>query len=182
MNEIWKDIAGYEGIYQVSNCGNVRSLNWGNRGIVKNLWLKPHRNGYSQVEFHKNGERKMFTVHRLVALSFVEGYEDGLVVNHKDEDKQNNCLENLEWCTTSENVLYSLPHRKKVLSRNVQKFRPRTDMLPVEQISVDGNAVGQWRSTIEIKEKLGYNDWSIKQCCRGNRKTAYGYRWRYAIQ
>ena len=179
--EIWKDIPGYEGLYQVSNLGNVRSLRYGNRDEVRELFLKPHTNGYLQVELHKNGKRKMFTVHRLVAKAFVDGYDEGLMVNHIDENKKNNVATNLEWVSASQNVLHSISHRKVVKTRNYPKFHPRTDKRPVVQMSLDGEPIKHWSSTIEVKEKLGYSDWSVKQCCRGNRQTAYGYKWQYAV-
>lgn len=181
--EIWKDIAGYEGLYQVSNLGNVRSLRYRNRDEVRELFLKPHVRGYLQVELHKDGKRKMFTVHRLVALAFVDGYEENKQVNHIDENKRNNVSTNLEWVSASQNVLHSISHRKVVNGelRYYPKFQARTDKRPVVQMSLDGEIIERWESTIKVKEKLGYSDWSVKQCCRGNRQTAYGYKWQYAI-
>jgi len=167
--EIWKDIQGYEGLYQVSNLGNVRSLHYRNTNNVKELFLKPHNRGYLQVELHKDGVRKMFTVHRLVAMAFVDGYAEDRDVNHIDENKHNNRASNLEWVSTSQNVLHSITHRT-----------PRTCADSVIQMSLDGRVLRKWNSTVEIRKKLGYSDWSIKQCCRGERKTAYGYRWQYA--
>lgn len=166
--EIWKDVKGYEGLYQISNLGNVRSMNWRNTGCIKNLYLKPHCKGYLQVELHKNAKRKMFTVHRLVALHFVNGYENGKVVNHKNEDKTDNRADNLEWVSSSFNRLYS---------RNEEHC---CDM-PVNQYSLSGNFLKRWSSPRAIKSVLGYSDWSIKECCNGNRKQAYGYKWQYAI-
>ena len=179
--EVWKDIDGYEGLYQVSNTGKVRSLRYRNRDEVRELFLKPHNQGYLQVELHKNGKRKMFTVHRLVAMAFVDGYEVGKEVNHIDENKRNNVSTNLEWVSASQNVLHSISHRRSVKTRNYPKFHARTDKQAVLQISLDGEVIKRWESSIEVKEKLGYSDWSIKQCCRHKRKTAYGYRWQYAI-
>ena len=180
LMEIWKDIKGYEGLYQVSNLGRVRSLHYRNTNEVRELFLKPHNRGYLQVELHRYGDRKMFTVHRLVALAFVDGFAKNREVNHIDENKHNNRADNLEWVTTSENVLHSAAHRKKVKTRNYPKFRPRTDNRAILQFSLDGHLIKRWVSTIEVKEKLGYSDWSIKQCCRGKRKTAYGCMWQYA--
>lgn len=177
--EIWKDIQGYEGLYQVSNYGKVRSLHYRHTDEIKELFLKPHNRGYLQVELHKNGKRRMFTVHRLVALAFVDGFSESREVNHIDENKHNNRAENLEWVSTSENVLHSVSHRKKVESRNYPKFHARSDKCKVVQLSLDGVPIRQWDSTIEVKQELGYSDWSIKQCCRGKRKTAYGYMWQY---
>ncbi|MGN0558368.1 MAG: NUMOD4 domain-containing protein [Acutalibacteraceae bacterium] len=179
--EVWKDIDGYEELYQVSNTGKVRSLRYKNRDEVRELFLKPHNQGYLQVELHKNGKRKMFTVHRLVAMAFVDGYGEGKVVNHIDENKQNNVSTNLEWVSASQNVLHSISHRRSVKTRNYPKFHARTDKQEVIQISLDGKVIKHWKSSIEVKEKLGYSDWSIKQCCRRKRKTAYGYRWQYAV-
>ena len=106
--EVWKDIQGYEGLYQVSNLGNVRSLNWRNTGQVRNLYLKPQNRGYLQVELAKCGQKRGFTVHRLVAMAFVSGYAEGKVVNHINEDKRDNRAENLEWVSQSDNTLLFL--------------------------------------------------------------------------
>ena len=102
MNEVWKDIEGYEGIYQVSSFGRVRRVK---DGSLMNG--NTRKDGYKQVTLCKEGEGRAYGVHRLVALAFVEGYADGLVVNHKDEDKQNNHADNLEWCTRSYNQTYN---------------------------------------------------------------------------
>lgn len=171
MFEVWKDIDGYEGLYQVSNQGNVRSLNWGNKGIVRNLYLKPHTRGYLQVELHKNSKRKMFTVHRLVATHFVQGYADDKIVNHINEIKTDNRAENLEWVSYSYNNLYSL-------RRHPRKHGSSPSVI---QYSMRGEFIREWCSPIDIKHELGYSDWSIRECCRGNRKQAYGYRWQFAI-
>lgn len=188
--EVWKDIAGYEGLYQVSSHGNVRSLNWGNRGFVKNLYLKPHNKGYLQVELSNRGIKKMHTVHRLVALAFVPGYSEGLVVNHLDENKQNNRCENLEWCTTSENTKHSCNIHPQRYSNN-GKHRHQSSRasslkgrylfgVPIIQCDQSGKTLQTWSSPVEIRNALGYSDWSIRECCRGKRKQAYGYIWQYA--
>lgn len=171
MVEVWRDINGYEGLYQVSNLGNVRSLNWGNTGVVRNLYLKPHRKGYLQVELHKNAKRRMFTVHRLVATHFVQGFAIDRVVNHINEIKTDNRAENLEWVSYSYNNLYSWRNRQRNLSSSP----------PVIQYSMQGEVIKVWDSPIDVKHSLRYSDWSIRECCRGKRKQAYGYRWQFAI-
>ena len=103
MEEVFKPIPGYEGYYNVSNKGRVYSL-------ISNKILKTWFDGrgrYQRIRLYKDGERKNYDIHKLVALTFVEGYKEGLEVNHIDEDKTNNNPNNLEWCTHSENMLYS---------------------------------------------------------------------------
>ncbi len=174
MEEIWKDVVGYEGLYQVSNLGNVKSLNWGKTGKSKNLWLKPHTKGYLQVELAKNGIKHFYLVHRLVAEAFIQNPFNFPVINHIDEDKTNNSVSNLEWCTKSYNTRYSMdlhPTRKhKELRFN----------LPILQLTLNGEIVKTWECSRTIFLETGMSDWSISECCRGNRKTAYGYKWQYA--
>ena len=169
--ETWVDIPEYEGLYQVSNMGNVRSLNWNKTGQSRNLFLKPHTRGYLQVELRRNGKRRMYTVHKLVARCFVGGYKEGLVVNHLNEDKTDNRAENLEWCTTAQNINYSRKNKK----------HPALKLLtPIAQFTSEGTLICVWNSATEIKHTLGFSDWSIKECCKGKRKQAYGYMWQYA--
>lgn len=190
MAELWKDIPGYEGLYQVSDCGNVRSLNWRNTGIVKNLYLKPHNKGYLQVELVKNRKKKMLTVHRLVAATFIPNPDNLPVINHKDENKSNNRVDNLEWCTFSYNATYSMdrhPEKYKthICHKNGNIFRrkctPYKHTKKVEQIDIPSNTVVKvWDDIVTIKGECNYNAWSITECCNGNRKTAYGFKWRFA--
>lgn len=182
MEEIWKDVVGYEGLYQVSNMGNVKSLNWRNEGYAKNLWLKPHNKGYLQVELAKNGAKKCFVVHRLVAVAFLPNPYDYPQVNHKDENKRNNCVDNLEWCDASYNATYSLKrHEKFYNGKRIAKRRNSSHSnQPIIQMTLDGKAVKTWKNSRLIFLETGMSDWSISECCRGKRKTAYGYKWRYA--
>lgn len=120
--EVWKDVNGYEGLYQVSNYGNVRSLKrevtqgkYGKTRTVGDTQMKPFDNGhgYQTVSFSREQKRKNFYVHRLVAEHFVENVGGLKYVNHKDYDPANNHADNLEWCTQQENILYSSPRMKK---------------------------------------------------------------------
>jgi hypothetical protein len=169
VEEIWRDIKGYEGLYQVSNLGNVRSLRYGNRNEVRELFLKPHNQGYLQVELHKDGKRKMFTVHRLVARAFVPGYFDGAHVNHKDENKHNNQADNLEWVTIRENSMYGTCQER--LHKNQRK--------PVIQLTLDGKFVKEWPSVWSVNYELGIDPGTIIKVCKGKYKTSGGYRWKY---
>ena len=170
--EVWKDIQGYEGLYQVSNLGNVRSLNWRNTGQVRNLYLKPQNRGYLQVELAKCGQKRGFTVHRLVAMAFVSGYAEGKVVNHINEDKRDNRAENLEWVSQSDNTCYTY-ERHTSLSE-----RCRKNTTPVVQIAENGTRT-VWDCILAVVKATGFNAWSIKQCCEGKRRSAYGCSWQY---
>lgn len=116
MEEVWRDIKNYEGIYQVSNYGNVKSLDRQTFDRVRKqikrlkgrvLRQAPDTRGYKCVVLTKDGKQKTYRVHNLVAFAFCKGYEKGMVVNHKDENKSNNFYMNLEWCTQKENLWYS---------------------------------------------------------------------------
>lgn len=117
--EIWKDIKDYEGLYQISNLGRVRSLE---RTMHKRkcenkiLTLTSDRNGYLRVGLCSNGKRINAYVHRLVAQAFIPNYDNLPMVNHKDENKQNNCVDNLEWITNLNNLNYGLHNLRKSVS------------------------------------------------------------------
>lgn len=186
MEEIWKDIEGYEGLYKVSNLGNVKSLNWRNTGEEKNLYLKPHNKGYLQVELAKDGTKRSFVVHRLVATAFIPNQSGLPQVNHKDENKTNNCVWNLEWCSRSYNAKYSLnrhPERKPKCGGRKKgcRYKGANSEKRIAQMTTSGEIVKEWESSRTIFLETGMSDWSISECCRGNRKTAYGYKWQYVI-
>lgn len=105
MKEMWKDILGYEGLYQVSNLGDVRSLKYAGGNKVKML-KQATVNGYKRVSLVKNGKGKNYLVHRLVAIAFIPNPDNLPIVNHKNEDKTNNNVNNLEWCTQEYNINY----------------------------------------------------------------------------
>lgn len=118
--EIWKPIANYEGLYEVSNEGNVRSLNYRHTGKVQVLKLSVNRYGYLQVNLHsKEGKQKTYKVHRLVAQAFIPNPNNLPEVNHKDENKTNNCVENLEWCDRKYNNNYG--SRNEKMSKTLSK-------------------------------------------------------------
>lgn len=183
-NEIWKDIAGYEGLYQVSNFGVVKRLNYKNTGNDKILAFKKHPQGYVFVALWKNGSFKNYFVHRLVALAFLDnpnGYEE---VNHKDENQGNNYVGNLEWCTAKYNTHYS---RQKHPERYVTTYKGKRttkvtkySMYEVNQLTIDGELIKTWNNISEIVRELKLNNSSITQCCLGIRKKAYGYKWEFA--
>ncbi len=123
MQEIWKGIKDYEGIYEISNTGKIRSLNYGMKGKI--VELRPHltKKGYLRAKLHKNKIRKQIFVHRLVVEAFIGEIPEGMVVNHKDECKTNNNVDNLEICTNLYNINYgtrnqrlSESHKGKIVS------------------------------------------------------------------
>ena len=118
MEEIWKDVEEYEGLYQVSNLGNVKSLNYKKSGKSKLLKPSTDKQGYKHVFLCMNGCQKQYSIHRLVAKAFCEGYFEGAVVNHKDENKQNNIWTNLEWCTHQYNIQYSVNRKLGLIDKD----------------------------------------------------------------
>lgn len=173
MEEIWKDIEGYEGFYQVSNMGRVRSierrLNDGRIYGGRILEQKQVRNGYMQVHVSKDNKGKYLSVHRLVARAFVSGFVEGADVNHKDEDKTNNRADNLEWCSHSYNSQYGHRNDTMVEQRSLE----------VVMMSEDGSTIREFPSLREAARASGVSAAHICQVCKGERKRAGGYRWKY---
>ena len=161
MIEIFKDIEGYEGLYQVSNYGSVKSL--GNSKTRKEKVLKPFNTtkGYLQVELSKQGKRKNYYIHRLVAQAFLQNPNNLPEINHKDEDKTNNHVTNLEWCDRKYNINYGT--LKEKLSKPV--------------ICIETGKI--YTSTMEVERQLGYFQTYIASVCNGKRKTAYKFHWCY---
>jgi len=178
--EEWRDVVGYEGKYQISNKGNSRSLvdSWGNPK-PKPLLLKlhPETKGYLQVRFSKDGKQKTFKVHRLVALAFIPNPLGLPEVNHKDEDKTNNCVGNLEWCDHLYNIRYGTGIRRNA---NIHTNNPKRSKI-VLQLDKEGNLIREWPSISEIKRQLGYNQGHVSECCRGERAHHKGYVWKYRV-
>ena len=179
MKEIWKDIPGYEGIYEVSTEGRIKSFHY---TIPRILTWKVNQKGYAWVELRKSGEAKQLLVHRIVATAFLDNPNNYPVINHKDENPLNNNVDNLEWCSKSYNVRYSLalhPERtlKKQRTRRNTKLRDKA----IIQFTIDGRFVREWPDSRTIFLETRMSDHSISQCCRGIRHTAYGYKWQYAV-
>lgn len=185
MEEVWKDIKGYEGFYMISNQGRVKSLNYMNKEYEQVLKPKKHNKGYLQVQLKKGGD-KTFTIHRLVAQTFLPNPLNLPFVNHKDENRQNNCVENLEWCDCSYNTKYSLKLHPERCGSGTRKARSSTNnitklsVLRVNQYDLNGNYIKTWDNARTIFRETKMSDWAISECCRDKRKSAYGYIWQYA--
>lgn len=161
MKEIWKDVAGYERLYKISNLGNVYSVKRG-----RNLKLINSHHGYKRIRLYIGSKSwRIYAVHRLVAEAFIPNPHNLPEVNHKDENHSNNVVSNLEWCTRTYNVNYG-ERTKKTYSA-------------VEMVSLDGIFLKEFCSQVDASKETGILQGSISNCCRGFAKTAGGYRWRY---
>lgn len=169
--EEWRDIQGYEGLYQVSNSGKVRSLNFNKTGESKERKPSHDSDGYLVMTLHKNGVKKMYKVHRLVALAFLKKPVGCDQINHIDEDKDNNDVSNLEWCTVEYNLRYGTRGKK------VGEKLKTALAIPVLQMK-DGIVINQFISMIEASRQTGICQGSISNCCKGKRKNAGGYQWK----
>ena len=181
--EIWKDIEGYEGLYQVSNLGRVKSLErtiWNNGGLYKKSEriLKAYDNGhgYLRVELYKEGNREQPLVHVLVATAFLDNADNLPEVNHKDENKYNNCVENLEYCSRLYNNTYN-GRAKKVGEKNTNN--PKISK-PVFSVNKESGLIMYWESIMEAERCTGINNGNITQCCKGKLKSAGNHIWFYA--
>ena len=176
IEEIWKDVKGYEGRYQVSNFGNVRSLNHfvkngHGRRIVYGRILKPYKSSHGYLSVYLGKNMRHCSVHRLVAMAFIPNPNNLPEVNHKDENKANNVYTNLEWCNHSYNALYGTCQERLRTYKNV----------PVYMIDKKTNNILKRFNSMKIAmEMTGVNKATISMVCRGICKTGGGYIWKYA--
>ena len=176
--ELWKDIKSFEGLYQVSTFGRVRSFDKYidvkirnvDKALKRGKILKPAYNkyGYLTVNLYKDGKRTNFRVHRLVAEAFISNPDNLPFVNHKDEVKDNNYPYNLEWCTDDYNRHYGT-----AIKRRAEKLSKK-----VYQYDLQGNLINVWASTMDC-DRNGYDHRTISACCLGKLKTHKGYIWSY---
>ena len=208
--EIWKDIEGYEGRYQISNRGNVKSLNYNHNG--KEKILKPiinNKHGYAYVGLHLEGKTKNYYIHRLVAIAFIPNPDNLPEVNHRDENKENNTVENLEWCDRAYNCNYGTHNkrisdtkkgkklseetRKKISDSNKgRRFTEETRKKISDSnknhpktskavIAIDKvtNEKVVFPSIREASRTLGADPSQIVRCCKDITKICKGYYWQY---
>ena len=181
MQEIWRDIPDYEGLYQVSNLGRVKSLNYNHTKSERVLCNKKHKSKYLTVTLCKDGCKKNKSIHVLVATAFIQNNNNYPCVNHLDGDKGNNCVTNLEWCDHKQNIAHAIQHglanhhamlgRKGVLNSTSK---------PVLQFDKEGNFVKKWYCTSDAARYYGMRPANITNCCKGRNKTLKGFVWKYA--
>lgn len=196
--EFWKDVKGYEGLYKVSNLGRVKALerkitysNGTEHTYPEKLKSQVNSCGYLAVTLCKNGKHKQIKVHRLVAEAFLPNNNNLPQVNHKDENKHNNNVENLEWCSAKYNCKYgsrikritkNTDYSKMVAHQNYKEHGKKSSekmSYPVGQYSLDGKLVRHWKSAREVQKELGWDRSYIAKCCRGVAETSHGYKWKY---
>lgn len=185
--EVWKDIEDYEGKYQVSSLGRVKSLDRivrhsGNHeriqyGKILKLILNPV-SGYLQVGLYLEGKVKKCNVHRLVAETFVNNPGNKPEVNHIDENKTNNTVINLEWCTRKENENHGTKKLRKTKNTDYEFIRLKNSKVVI-QYDISGKLIKEWKSIADINKQLGYSKGNISGCCNGKLEKAYGYVWKF---
>lgn len=193
MEEVWRDVFGYEGLYQVSNYGRVKSLtrrinsglNYSHYKTVYEQILKPSKDkdGYACYVLWKENRNKKWFAHKLVSITFIPNPDNLPCVNHKDENKLNNFVwvnpdgsideskSNLEWCTVKYNTNYGT-----AIQRRSEKTRNGKLSKPVLQFSMDGTFIKEWESVSDTR-RAGLS--SVDKCCNGKRKSAHGFIWKY---
>lgn len=161
---VWRAVKGYEGLYSVSNTGQVKSL------FRYKKVLKPNvkKRGYCTVELFKDGQSKRLLIHRLVAEAFIPNWFNYPQVNHIDEDKTNNNFDNLEWCDCQYNVNFGTARK-----RMIEKLSK-----PVLQFTKTGELVREYPSAREA-DQSGFNHSTIAKCCNGKQKYHKGFIWKY---
>ena len=163
MKEVFKDIAGYKGKYQVSNLGHVKSLNYNGTGKEKILKHTETNDGYYRIHLSKNGKVKSYYLHRLVGQAFLENPDNLPEINHKNELKSDNRVSNLEWCTRRYNNTYNNLHLRNAKTIGCYK---------------DGKLIKVYVSIQAVKID-GFNDGNVCSVLKGRYKSSGGYQWKY---
>ena len=163
MKEIWKDIPNFEGLYQVSNFGKIKSIRNNKEKLIKILTS----GNYNHVMLYKNNIQKNFTIHKLVASVFIDNPNNYEEINHKDENTRNNRVDNLEWCDHNYNINYGSRTKKAKDKLSIK----------INQYDLNGNYIKTWNCMNDAIRF--YKNVHICDVCRGKRKIASGYKWSY---
>lgn len=181
--EIWKDIKGYEGFYQVSNHGRVRSIDryivypdgkpFFKKGRILSQGLSVH--GYYTVVLSVNSSHKNYRVNRLVADAFIPNPNKYPIVNHINEIKTDNRVDNLEWCTHLKNNT----HGSRLLKSSQKGRNNKVKSKSVAQMDMNGKIIAVFPSTMEVQRQLGFWNGNISNCCVGRASSYKGFKWKY---
>lgn len=179
----WKDIVGYENEYQINQFGEIRTLKDSSK-LKKYDVLKPQiskRNGYVYQMLYKNGKEKLLRVHRLVAMVFLPNPNNLPQVNHKDGNKQNNSVDNLEWCEQSDNMKHAYKNGLQIPSENQRKAIINTNKLKQKKVCQikDGEVINTFSGISEASRQTKISISCISRCCNLKRKSTNGYEWRF---
>lgn len=174
MEEVWKDIPGWEGRYKISNTGTIYSYM-----VKRNVNPINSHDGYPRFTLQNKARKEQWFVHRLVAITFIPNPENKETVNHINGIKTDNRVENLEWATRSENELHSFRVLGKVAYQPMKgRFgKEHNRSRSVVQVSLDGFFLAEYGSILEASRQTGVHAGNITQCHKGNRPTAGGYKW-----
>ena len=184
LNEEWKDIPGFEHLYQVSNYGRVKSLEklenknqFAHERIMK---TKPNKLGYMTIHFKYKDREYRKLVHILVAELFIPNHDNKPQVLHKKAvlDGGTNCVDNLYWGTQQDNMNDRRRENKFIVTPSTRQKIRKSQLIPINQYDMDGNYLKTWEGAIVVKETLGIDDSVIRKCCKGFKKSAGGYQWR----
>lgn len=185
MVEQWKDIKGFEGLYQISSLGRVKSLNYRRSGKTKILKLNKHKFGYLHIQLHKDNKNFTYRVHRLVAEAFIPNSDNKPCIDHINTIRTDNRVENLRWVTHIENMNNPLTLEKHIKNSSYKRRNNNTNRdthykKPIIQFTLDGELVRVWNSVAEAEKYYGnkkniYNCFSLKK----STKTAYNSTWEY---
>lgn len=169
-NEIWKPIKGYEGLYEAGTSGLIR-----NAKTKEIKSTRPNERGYLVVELYKGNVRNHKLVHQLIAKTFIPEEQWNESINHKDEDKQNNRIDNLEFCTMIENIKYGTRGLRSGLARFNHPLRSKK----ILQLTKNGVIIKEWCSIAEAYRQTKICRQNIVKCLKGLRNHAGGYQWKY---
>lgn len=168
IEEIWKDIPNYEGLYQASNLGRIKSFG-GKSNHNEDIILKQRLEKYGYLRINIKGKR--YLVHRLIAITFIPNLNNKKTVNHKDGNKKNNIVDNLEWATASENIKHAYDNK---LFKKIPGYENKKK---VNQYDLKMNLIKQWESVTQAEKQTGITN--ISRCCLSTYRTAGGFKWKY---